>query len=455
MVGVTLRPGLVGGCLLLSLLAAHCGGTSAPVTAGPGGDSGAVSDRGPGLDGVAVDVADAGSAGADGGADGGGAEGTDSGAASDARTADVSTVDLGGIPFDGAACGATRFDVGAVPPNVLILLDRSCSMRRTPMNGAATAASGTSKWSIAVAAIHGITATYPTQVRWGLIYLPRGGTMADGVSCAGSAVCGGTTTCPEVAPAPASGPRVDAILGGISPFVGCGTGAQVAITPIRQGLAGAGMVTQLHDAARSNYVMLITDGEETCVGMPALVSTVSALRTAGIRTAVVGFGAAGAGGVNPVELNAMATAGGVPSSGATQYYAANDAASLQSALTGIVGATIACTFTLRSPPADPSLLHVYVNAMTELPRDPRHATGWDFDPATRGVTLYGTACADLRALRDSQIDVIAACPGAVTPPPPPAMCHHDGQSCTSTADCCNLEGLSCDTSHGACIPTPS
>jgi hypothetical protein len=174
---------------------------------------------------------------------------------------------------------------------------------------------------------------------------------------------------------------------------------------------------------------------------------------ANIRTAVVGFGSAGSGGINATELNAMAAAGGLPATGRTQYYGAADATSLQAAFTQIVGATISCTFALSAPAADPNLLHVYVNASTELGRDTSHRMGWDYDPATHSITLYGTACEDVRALRDSQLDVIEACVDGGMPPPP-TMCHHVNEGCRTDADCCNLEGLFCQTTSGVCIPTP-
>jgi hypothetical protein len=163
---------------------------------------------------------------------------------------------------------------------------------------------------------------------------------------------------------------------------------------------------------------------------------------------VVGFGAAGSGGVNAAELNAIAMAGGIPSTGATQYYAATDAASLDTALDTIIGETLSCTFSLGSPPMRPDLLHVFVNATTELPRDPARASGWDYDAASDSVTLYGRACDDLRALRDAQLDVIEACSDGMVPPP--VQCQHYGGPCTSDGDCCNLEGLVCDPMTMTC-----
>lgn len=378
-----------------------------------------------------------------------GRSGNDGASTADAAP-DGSTQD---VPPADAVCGANRFTIAPTPPNVLILLDRSCSMRRTVDGPFAIEGDGTSKWEIAVGALRGLTARYPTQVRWGIISLPRNGNASEDVSCTGSPVCGGSVACPQVAPGPGTAPSIDAEVAGISPFPSCANGTQSMITPIYGGLQASLAVSQLHDATRDNFVLLVTDGQESC-NTTEVVPGVTALRTAGIRTAVVGFGTAGSGGVDPAQLDAMAMAGGLPAmGGANQYYAADNAASLQTAFTSIIGSTLPCTFALSAPPSDVSLLHVYVDAVTELTRDTSHAMGWDYDPATHSISVYGATCDSVRALRYSQLDAIESCPGGMMPPPPTA-CHHNGGSCDADSDCCNLEGLACDVIHHVCIPAP-
>lgn len=163
-------------------------------------------------------------------------------------------------------CGVNTFAVRPIPPNVLVLLDRSCSMRRTPDGTlVAAAGTGTTKWEIAVTALQELTTSYASQVRWGLIYLPRSGTVADGAACGATPVCGGTTSCPEVAPGPGRGPAVMTELGMISPFDGCDNGMQQHITPLNDALIAAGNVTELHETTRADVVLLVTDGQESCL----------------------------------------------------------------------------------------------------------------------------------------------------------------------------------------------
>jgi hypothetical protein len=102
------------------------------------------------------------------------------------------------------------------------------------------------------------------------------------------------------------------------------------------------------------YVLLVTDGGETCKG--DVVGVTQQMAAAGIKTFVVGFGGVegGSGGVNVPLLDDTACAGetspGFPAgctkgdgggytatstSGAPLFYSAEDGASLQSALQAI------------------------------------------------------------------------------------------------------------------------
>src|SRR5579871_3806998 len=65
----------------------------------------------------------------------------------------------------GGNCGGTKVAADQVPPNLLIVLDRSCSMTEiVSMN--------MTKWQIAVAALDTLTAKYKGQIRFGLTLFP-------------------------------------------------------------------------------------------------------------------------------------------------------------------------------------------------------------------------------------------------------------------------------------------
>jgi hypothetical protein len=91
----------------------------------------------------------------------------------------------------------------------------------------------------------------------------------------------------------------------------------------------------MKDPTRASFVLLITDGKETCMTDPEVTQRVQLLLKAKIRTYVVGFGSA----VDPKQLTDMALAGGVAKDGKT-YYQANSAAELEAALKVIAGSAI-------------------------------------------------------------------------------------------------------------------
>jgi hypothetical protein len=99
-------------------------------------------------------------------------------------------------------------------------------------------------------------------------------------------------------------------------------------TPIKAALDTANGYQGLRDATRANYVLLFTDGMETCdYDARAPVQSVKNLRANNIKTFVVGFGS----GVDEALLGEMATEGGTARPVPPYYYAANTSAELSDA----------------------------------------------------------------------------------------------------------------------------
>jgi hypothetical protein len=177
----------------------------------------------------------------------------------------------------------------------------------------------------------------------------------------------------------------------------------------------------LGDKTRANFVILITDGQQSgCTangGDPVTIGAITMLASRGVHTFVVGFGTA----VSTTSLDAFAQAGGAPNQGAHAYYDAADAASLDSILAAIAQQTLSCTLALSAPPpnGDPNLIFVYFDQAPPLvARDTSHNAGWDYDASTNAVTFYGTTCADLRTGKVHSAEVIFGCAGSSAPPPP-------------------------------------
>ena len=71
-------------------------------------------------------------------------------------------------------CGGEQLDLTYVPPNFIIVLDRSCSMDATPAGATQT------KWTSAVVALRQLLNMYPTEIDWGLTLFPD----TTGATCA-------------------------------------------------------------------------------------------------------------------------------------------------------------------------------------------------------------------------------------------------------------------------------
>jgi hypothetical protein len=314
------------------------------------------------------------------GATGIGVTAVDSGPKLDLGVTAASVAD-GNLEAGTEGCDSELFGSEAVPPNVLIVLDRSASML-DPIPG------GT-KWDVARDAIAQLTMQYADDVRWGLMLFPGfDQSCDDGAECTEGAVF--------IDPAPDSAAPIATFL---DDSATCMYG-----TPIAENLDSLVDYAGLEDIARANYILLVTDGMATCNDPVPSVGTLR-MEDPEIRTFVVGFGSE----VDPDQLNAMADAGGTALPGDPQYYQADDAAMLAAAFADIAGSVLSCVFVLDEVPADPDELYAFFDE-TQIMRDPTHTNGWDYDPATNTVTFYGDACDAIKADEVDTVSLVFGCP---------------------------------------------
>jgi hypothetical protein len=273
-----------------------------------------------------------------------------------------------------AACGGELFKSTKVQANFLIVLDRSASMEE--MAGA------TSKWWAASAAVQSVTAQHDQAIRFGLALYP-------GIT--------GAARCQTGAVVVPVGDAKAAAIAGSLPADAVGNS-----TPIAASLEVAAAAPELTDATRANFVLLVTDGQENCGGNPTV--PVTAMFNRGIKTYVVGFGAA----VNAPGLAQLATLGGTARVGATKYYQADDPASLNQAMSAIAAGALGCDFVLAKAPPDPDKVYVYVNGQLAS-RDAARTNGWDYTPATKRLTLYGPTC-DAVSGPTGRVSIVYGCP---------------------------------------------
>jgi hypothetical protein len=298
-----------------------------------------------------------------------------------------------------ASCGSQSQDIAVEnlgdPPDLLIVMDRSGSMTGPipsfPPNF-------TPKWNIMRDAVNAVVGQRQNNIRFGLAEFP---------------------TDDDCAVAPSAAVRVPIDLGQ-APEVAqyFMTRSPNGNTPAAAGLQAAlAHYNTLPVNPAGRYVLFATDGEPNCAADAATasaetVAAVNALRTAGIRTFVLGFGGGFATGT---VLNDAATAGGVPRPGGPpHYYAANDAAQLNAALQAISGGIIvpSCSYALATRPPDPDDVTVTLNGQV-VPRSTMHTNGWDYYPDAMTITFFGTYCQQITTGAVGNVAFSYGCPGPI------------------------------------------
>ncbi|MEZ4453368.1 MAG: VWA domain-containing protein [Nannocystaceae bacterium] len=288
-----------------------------------------------------------------------------------------------GMCVIGGDCGGDSFELTKLPPNMMIVLDRSGSMDGDVQN------SNKSRWEVAKDAIFTLTTQFNDDIRFGLVTYSACELLKK--CTAGKVVV----------------PILDKAASIIMDFLAskglsylCNSGmSETSTGNTLQALVGN---PTLQDPMRGNAILLITDGNENddCKDNTDGAKAASALfqQPIPVKTYAVGFSDGIIG-----SLANIATNGGTD-----QPYNANDPQSLQEALNAIAANAASCDFVLNTVPDDPSKIHVFFNDNpAEIPNDPNN--GWTYDPNTNTIHFHGDAC---KALQDGvviDIDVVFGC----------------------------------------------
>jgi hypothetical protein len=190
--------------------------------------------------------------------------------------------------------------------NVLVVFDRSDSMNRS------VPGDDRSRWEIAVPAVEALVARYAENVKFGLMLFPGDTLETCGVACTPGFVA------VEIAPGTA---------GEISAALGATT--QCAGTPIGMTMEQVPAITALREEGKRNFVLLVTDGSETCDTDAAAVAGQLSRQDPEVRTFVIGFGDQ----VDAAELDEIASAGRTQAA-----FVAADEATLEAAFDQVLGA---------------------------------------------------------------------------------------------------------------------
>jgi hypothetical protein len=313
------------------------------------------------------------------------------------------------------SCGQANVAIMPLPPDILIVQDRSGSMDDDQNDATCNGGCGaSSKWALVTAAINQVVAATDTTVNWGLKF------FADM-----NAQCGVNPGVAVDVAAGSSAAVATAISGSTKANGGVNNGSY---TPTRAAVAAASAYLKTVTDTNSKYILLATDGlpncpegcsGNSCTNTPnaaettAVESAITDAQTAGFKTFVVGIATSSDPDAN-TALNGFAMAGGEPQTGGTtSYYSVNNTASLVTALNQIVGIVASCTIPLTNVPAN--LTNVAVSAtdangniVVVKQDDPN---GWSYDdPTTKAnIILNGTACTNTQSGAYSNFQFFFSC----------------------------------------------
>jgi len=313
-----------------------------------------------------------------------------------------------------ANCGLLQFKPTPKAADILMVLDRSGSMIDIP--DGAPAGSTTTKWQIVVPSLEAVVTATQSSISWGMKSFPEAYT--DSLDdCAG-----GVTGIVDVKVAAMDGTQMNGAITALTP---AGKG-----TPTGDAINSA--VTYMGTLTDTNpkYLLLATDGEPTCVGTskdstnagPAAVTAIANALKAGFPTFVVGIATTKT--TANTELTAMSKAGGEPipvtNPLAHNYYLANDATTLVSAMQAITGQISTCLFPLSPPPPvlnDATKVGVYLGSTTnKIPYDASKSSGWAYTDATdSAIEVYGSYCDMIQTAGAGQVQIIYGCPNINVP----------------------------------------
>lgn len=307
----------------------------------------------------------------------------------------------------GSSCGVTKISAEQKEPNLLLVLDRSCSMKGY-------------KWQTAVAALNKLTTAYKDKIHFGLILFPD--TVKPNCEQDGGPII------PIKSGAEAQiQSLLTKALSNTDPYFP----KNPCVTNIDTAMEQAATEPELFKKNRKSFVLLMTDGAQAgcsaAGGDKGTEKIIADLFSKKVGTFALGFSK----GVDPKQMDKFAVLGGYPNPDpAHDFYLAEDEASLDAALATIAKQTLSCDYVLQSDPPDPDGIYVFFDKTDQIPRDKKHQEGWDYDPATKTVSFHGTACQDLKSGNVAKLDIVFGCANETIPPPP---------GCES--------GIGCDVEH--------
>jgi hypothetical protein len=297
---------------------------------------------------------------------------------------------------DGPNCGQSQYGLENIPPDLLIILDKSGSMAQQADGTACPRGGGacpTAKWPQMTAALEQVVMQTQGTIRWGLKYFANNGTC-------------GVDPGAAVPVAPMNAAPIIASIGNTNPG---------GSTPTRLAEASGAMYLMGLTDPNPKFILLATDGLPNCApGAPNGDSDAMGAEQAVLDAAMAGFPTfvVGVGDVTDAvtTLTQMAINGGRPQVAAPRYYPVSTTADLVAVLGTIGGQITSCSFNLGKVPPDPNNIAVLGDGK-QIPKDP--ANGWSYGAGMTSIQLNGTACDNVKNKTVKNIQAIFGCPGEV------------------------------------------
>lgn len=325
------------------------------------------------------------------------------------------TMSNGGMGGE-ASCGMEFFQLTRQPPDVMLVLDRSASMKKNAEDEEPTGANDPRKWDQVVPALSEVIPQAGANISWGMKAFPEDD---NDKSCTPATVT----------------PKIDVPVAKMN-AAGLVTAIN-AVTPEGDGTPTGAAVQVATDYLKSimdgnpKYLLLATDGQPSCAGAPgaltgktdtegartSAVTAVTAAAALGIHTFVVGVATSKEN--DAATLNMLATAGLEPRADpnplATKFYLTTSKAELVAAMQAIsnkVDAT--CVFPLSKAPPVPENIAVKVSGV-KSPFDSSSSNGWNYTGADRrAVEVFGSWCEMIKQ-NANQVEIIFGCPNIPIP----------------------------------------
>ena len=314
------------------------------------------------------------------------------------------TVDGSMQPTGDSNCGVTNHQGNRLPPDLLLVFDKSGSMLEDPTTGmnCTPAATCASKWNQMVTGVNMAVAASETTISWGLKLFSdpqRNGCVVNaGVEVPIALNSAGAITT-RLAMTRANGN-----------------------TPTTLALTRAGDYLAALPATDMNpkFIVLATDGAPNCgagggqqgaADDANAIAAVGAQAARGFGTFVIGLATANDA-MATATLTGMSAMGGHARAGSPNYYLANNTADLVAALSTIGTQVTSCTFTLDAVPPVPNNVKVTADGATVPEND---VNGWKYETGMRSITLTGSYCADVLNNVTKSVQVLFGCAGIPIP----------------------------------------